>query len=87
VSIERVRRYYLLKRREAARQGDLGLASVWMAKQLAEPGIVLASDFPYRMLLVAVGYSTVEDVDGATTEELQQAGLTQREAAAVLAAI
>jgi hypothetical protein len=87
MSLDRVRRYYLLKRLAAARRYDSALAGAWQGKQEAEPGVPLAADFPYRSRLVAVGYSTTEDVSGASTEELQQSGFTPREAAAVLAAI
>jgi hypothetical protein len=86
MSVERPRRYYLGKRLEAAVRGS-SLAEVWQAKQEAEPGTSLAADFPYRSRLVAAGYSTVEDLDGATVDELKQAGFSEREASAVLAAI
>jgi hypothetical protein len=86
MSVERARRYYLLKRLEAARRYDGALASAWAGKQEGEPGTALAEDFPYRSRLVAVGYSAIEDLDGATTEELEQSGFTSREASAVIAA-
>lgn len=86
MSLERARRYYLLKRLAATLREDDVMAGAWQAKQEAEPGTALAVDFPYRSRLVAAGYSAVEDLDGATSEELQQSGFTPREAAAVLAA-
>lgn len=87
MSVERVRRYYLLKRLAAARRKDDVLAGAWQGKQEAEPGTPLAADFPYRSRLVAAGYSTAEDLDGASSEELQQSGFTAREATAALAAL
>jgi hypothetical protein len=87
VSLDRPRRFYLLKRIEAARRLDDALASAWQAKQEAEPGVVLAATFPYRTRLAAAGYTTTEDVSGATTEELKLSGFSESEAAAVLAAL
>lgn len=86
MSLERPRRYYLAKRQEAKRWGD-PLEAVWLAKQIEQPGTALAVDFPSLSKLADAGYVAVEDVDGATSEELQQAGLSSGEAAAVLAAI
>jgi hypothetical protein len=87
VSIERARRYYLLKRLAAKQRLDDVMALTWQAKQEGEPGSSLSATFPYRSRLVSAGYSTTEDLLGATTEELQQVGFTARESAAVLAAI
>lgn len=87
MSVERARRYYLLKRLAATQRKDDVMAGAWQAKQEAEPAAQLASGFPFRSRLVAVGYSAVEDLDGATTEELQQSGFTPREADAVLSAL
>ncbi len=87
MSVECVRRFYLLKRLEAARLGEESLESVWMSKQLAEAGTALAATFPSVTTLASAGYVAVEDVDGATVEELQLAGLSTREADAVLAAL
>jgi hypothetical protein len=87
MSIERARRYYLLKRLECARRADDVMASTWQGKQEGEPGSALSSTFPHRAKLLALGYGTTEDLAGATTEELQQSGLTKAEAAAVLAAL
>ncbi len=85
--IERPRRYYLLKGREAQCRGDSGIASAWYAKQLEQPGTTLDAAFPHKAALAAQHYVAVEDLDGATIEELQQAGLTAAQAAIVLAAI
>jgi hypothetical protein len=86
-SINTVRRFYLLKRLAAYSQGDKGLAGVWRQKQEAESGTALAADFPSRALLVAAGYSTTEDLDGADTDELVAAGLPYNDAAAAIAAL
>ena len=87
MSIESPRRYYLLKSKEAARRFDDAMASVWLAKQLEEPGTPLESGFPFKSRLATVGYVAREDLVGATENELLQAGLATREAAAVLAAL
>lgn len=87
MSLDCPRRYYLLKRRAAAARFDAPLAEAWAAKQLAEPGEALAEGFPLRTRLASAGYVAREDLLGANEEELQQAGLTAREAAAVLAAL
>lgn len=87
MSFERPRRLYLLKAREARRRGDSGLASAWFAKQLEQPGTALGANFPHKAALAAQGYVAVEDLAGATIEELQLAGLTSAQAAAALAAI
>jgi hypothetical protein len=87
MTIERARRAYLLKGQIARRLGDSGMASAWFGKQIEQPGTALAVDFPHKAALEAQGYRAVEDLDGATTEELQAAGLTSAQAAAVLAAI
>lgn len=87
MSVDSARRYCLLKRRASAQRLDVPLASAWHAKQLAEPGESLAEGFPLRARLAAAGYVAREDLLGATVEELQQAGFTSREAAAVLAAL
>jgi len=85
--IKRPRRYYLLKRLEAVSLGDTALASVWQAKQEAEPGTALGASFPSLTALAACGYTTTEDVDGASLDELQDIGLTATQATAVLAAL
>lgn len=84
--ITSLRRYFLLKRLEAARlQSEL--ASTWRAKQEAEPGTALPSTFVLRDRLVAAGYSTKEDLNGADVEELRLAGFTSRESQAILDAV
>ncbi len=81
------RRYYLLKRLEAVRAGDQPIDGVWRSKQEAQPGAALPATFPFRSQLVAVGYATAEDLDGATVDELvEHTALPSRDAAAVVAA-
>lgn len=80
------RRYYLAKRHAAAERCDTALESVWRGKQEAEPGEALAADFPYHARLVAAGYETYEDLDGADSDELVEQGFSTREAAAILTA-
>lgn len=85
---KRARRYYLHQRFWYLRvEKSIGQASVWQAKQEAEPGTPLAADFPYLALLVAAGYSTVEDIDGADQAELMEAGLSAAQASTALAAL
>lgn len=86
-SINTARRFYLLKRRAARSLGDKGLEGVWRQKQEAESGTALAATFPARAALVAAGYSTTEDLDGADTDELVAAGIPYHSAAAVIAAL
>ncbi len=62
------RRYYLLKLLSARRLGRE--EGVWRAKLLEYPGTELPSTFPSRTALIAAGYTTIEDVDGATPLEL-----------------
>lgn len=82
------RRYYLGKRLHAARGPTPGLANVWRAIQEATAGTALAAAFPCATALAAAGYTTREDLAGATVDELVDfAGLTSREAQAVLAAL
>lgn len=86
MAVNSTRRYYLLKRlyaRRACLEED-----AWIGKQQALPGVVLPADFPSLAALVAAGYSTREDLDGAAVAELEEfAKLTTREAEAVIAAL
>lgn len=79
-----VRRYYLLERLAARRREDFAMSSVFRAKQEAEAATPLPIDFPSRAPLVAAGYSTVEDINGADIEELLCAKLTTKQAETVL---
>lgn len=81
-----VRRYYLLKRLAARRMCEE--EGVWISKQEGQPGTSLPPDFPFRAQLVEAGYSTSEDVDGASLDELYEfVGLFALEAATVIAAV
>jgi hypothetical protein len=80
------RRYYLLKRLAARR--DCLEEGVWQDKQEAVGATALPDDFPYRAELAVAGYTTADDVDGATPDELLEfAGLDSRAAAFVIAAV
>lgn len=80
------RRYYLLKLLTAQRLGRE--EGVWRSKLLGYPGTALPSGFPSRAALVAAGYTTIEDVDGATQLELQlHVRLSSTAANAVIAAV
>jgi len=81
------RRYYLRQRQQAVRDEEWDLAGVWRTKQQAQPGTALPTDFPHLTRLAAQGYTTREDLDGATESELQLQGFSSREAKAILAAI
>jgi hypothetical protein len=86
-TVNNVRRYYLLKKQAAAALGDAGLEAVWLGKQQAEAGTSLPADFVMLSVLSAAGYSTVEDLTGASLDELREAGLTPAQANAVVAAL
>lgn len=82
-----VRRYYLGKRRDALALGDKALSYVWRSFQEAPYWPDLPADFPGRTALVAGGYTTVRDLDGATEDELVDVGLSRSDAAAALVAM
>lgn len=87
MTLKTVRRYYLGKRRQTFER-DEDITTQWHAKQDAEPGTSLPSGFPLRAQLAAGFYTTVEDLDGASSTELRNfAGLTLREADAVITAL
>ncbi len=82
------RRYCLLKAYAADAVGEIELSMLWLGKQRAIAGTALDADFPHLTTLDAADYTTTEDLDGATEEELQtNAGLSRSQAAAVLAAL
>ncbi len=81
------RRYYLFKALAADELGDTHLAAVWRAKQLALAWPDLPSNFPGRSRLIAAGYLTVRDLDGADLDELRNLGLSSVTARAVLVAM
>jgi len=72
--------------RRGLRLGD-DTDKVWNGKRREIPGTDLPQDFPARAALLLAGYLVTEELDGANTRELQAAGLTSTQAAAVLAAI
>lgn len=80
------RRFYLLKAREAHRVQDHALESAWLAKHAEQGGTPLPADFTARGLLELAAYVTLEDLFDVTVEDLKEIGLTDREAAAVIAA-
>lgn len=85
--INNTRRFFLLKRIAAKAEAD-PLEGAWRHNQEAIGGTALPASFPYRATLVAAGYSTTEDLDGADAAELtKNAGLATRHANAVLAAL
>lgn len=87
-TVNSVRRYYLLKAFSARDREERTIEGVWRAKQAEIAGTSLAADFPARAKLVAAGYSTVEDLRGATADELRKrASLSRREAAVALATL
>jgi hypothetical protein len=85
--VKRSRRYYLHKRLEARLYSFDDSEAFWRAKQEAEPGTPLAATLPHRSALADVGYSTVEDLDGADEAELVRAGLNQSQAKAIINAL
>lgn len=85
--VRRYRRYCLLKRLASRSFNDRGLEFAWQSKQEEVDGTALPSTFPSKDALEAVGYSTAEDIDGADCRELlENVGLNQRQAQAVIAA-
>jgi hypothetical protein len=86
--VQSVRRYYLGKRIQAALDENWALVSVWKQKQEAESGTPLPVDFTELAALAEAGYSTSEDLTGATTEELVWAvGFSLEQATNVLSAL
>jgi hypothetical protein len=80
------RRFYLLKAQAADLDG--GFASTWWGKQEGEAGTALPDGFPSLAALTAAHYTTVQDLTGAgTTELVREAGLTTKQAEAVLTAL
>jgi len=74
MSIRSPRRYCLHKR-QAAKAREDGLENGWRAKQEAYPGSPLPADFPSRARLAELGYTTFEDLEGATRGELRSCNL------------
>lgn len=86
-TVKSVRRFYLLKRKDAMTLHDEGLAAIWQGKQQAAGGTALADDFPQVETLATHGYTTVEDIDGAGTNELRELGFTIAQAEEILTAL
>jgi hypothetical protein len=65
------RRYLLLKELAARALGLEAAALAWKGYRLEHAsGTALPDNFPFRALLASIGYTTWEDLDGATVEEL-----------------
>jgi len=62
-------------------------ADVWDSKRRLLPGTPIPATFPAASVLAGAGYLVTEEVTGADTTELINAGLTAAQAAAVLAAL
>lgn len=78
----------MLNRLDSRLLCESAFEAVWQGKQEGEPGTALPTTFPSRDALVAAGYSTKEDLDGAHAVELEKTvGLSKRDAQAVLKAL
>ena len=84
-----LRRLYLANRRAALAVGGAYLdeAAFWRWKQERLAWPALPSSFPSRAKLIAEGYTTVRDLDGADEDELTELGLTRSQAQGVLGAM
>jgi len=89
VSFGSARRYYAAKAYQAEQQFEPGLRDVWLAKQAAESGTTLPADVPHQADLAALvpPYTTTEDLDGASVDELVTVGLGRSKAQAVIDAL
>jgi hypothetical protein len=63
------------------------MEAVWDAKRRAISGTALTTAFPSYNALTAAGYLVEEELDGADESELTAVGLSNSQAAAVIAAI
>ena len=70
------RRWYWLTQQRRTREGADGLSSVAYALRLAQTGTTLPSTFPSRTVLLAAGVLAVEELVGASEDELREYGLT-----------
>lgn len=85
--VKRYRRYLLMKRAgHRALEPDGVLHLVFQSKQEDQLGEPLPAGFILTAQLAAAGYTTVDDIDGATVSELCGAGFSKSEAAAILSA-
>lgn len=80
------RRYLFAKSLKARLEGN-EVYLAWDSKRKTMPGTSLPATFPARAALDASGYWALEDLQGASTQELVSAGLTTSQAAAVMAEI
>lgn len=85
--IKTARRFYLLMSRAAAALSVPATGPVWRANQIAQPGVALPSDFPSLEKLNDRGYFAVEDLDGASVDELTNVGLSRDQANQIFAAL
>jgi hypothetical protein len=69
------RRWYWLTQQRRTTERDEGRSSVAQALRLAQSGTTLPSTFPSRAVLLAAGVLAVEEVVGASVEELRSYGL------------
>lgn len=88
MSIGSARRYRLLKWYAALASGDTALAGAWRSKHESTSGTALPAGFTSAAALATAGYTTIEDLTGASVAELQtNAGLNTRQAQGVLDAL
>lgn len=80
------RRYFLRKYQKRVRDDtELGIASLYLAKQGLLEGQTYPDYIPYQEKLAAAHYTTLDDIVGADADELvEEAGLTRKEANAVI---
>lgn len=79
------RRYYLLKAQFYAQTTEgMGMACAYWGKQQAVSGTPLPSNTPALSALAVQHYTTIEDMTGATVDELVRQGLTRQQANAAL---
>ena len=82
-----LRRFYLKKRKMAAKGGELALSAVWHARQEEQASDPLPVGFPAKSELEAAGYTAIGDLEGAAEDELMDwAQLSSNAARAVVAA-
>lgn len=82
-----IRRYYRLRAEALRQQAAEAVAAVYEAKAEAQPGTQFPDNFPLRDRLIAAGYSVVEELRGATADELVAKGFTRRQAERILEAL